>query len=238
MVEHGEWIVQPHGKLERLADNLWTVEGEIRMPPGPLPRRMTIARLQNGDLVIFSAIALEETEMQRLEALGRPGHMVVPNGFHRQDAAAFKARYPRLRVVAPKGARSAVEQVVPVDDTEGIFPDQSVRFFAIPGTQDGESALLITSPGETTLVINDLIGNVRGARGLMKIVLSAMGFAGREPQIPRAFKARAVKDKHAVAEQFRNWAEIADLARIVVSHGSVIEDDASGVLRRLAQNLS
>lgn len=238
MAEKKEWIVQPHGKLERLADNLWTVEGTIRMPPGPLSRRMTVARLQDGGLVIFSAISLEEAEMQRLEALGEPSHMIVPNAFHRLDAAAWKARYPRLRVVAPPGARSAVEQVVPVDDSDGIFPDETVRFFAVPGTRDAESALLVASRGETTLVINDLIGNVRDASGLMKFVLSAMGFAGREPQIPRAFKAQAIKDKRAVAEQFRRWAQIPDLKRIVVSHGSPIEDDAAGVLRRLAGKLS
>ena len=31
--------------LAIIADDLWVVDGVIQMPPGPLPRRMTIARL-------------------------------------------------------------------------------------------------------------------------------------------------------------------------------------------------
>ncbi len=119
MVGDTHWNVQPHGKLIELAENLWTVEGTIRMPPGPLQRRMTIARLQNGALVVFSAIALDEAEMRKIEALGEPSFLIVPNPFHRQDAAAWKARYPDMRVVTPAGARTAVEQAVPVDDLRG-----------------------------------------------------------------------------------------------------------------------
>lgn len=228
----------PQGHLQPLAANLWVVDGTIRMPPGPLPRRMTIARLANGELVAFSVIALDEAGMRAIEALGRPTYMVVPNPFHRQDAAAWKARYPDLQVVAPRGARSAVEEIVPVDDTEGVFPDASVQFVTIPGTADAESALVVRSTGETTLVVNDIIGNVQDAKGLMKLVLRAMGFAGREPQVPRMYKARGIKDPAAVAGQFRAWAQLADLKRIIVSHGRIIESDPAGLLQRLAAKLS
>ena len=120
--------------------------------------------------------------MQRIGSAGRLYGRA--ERLHRQDAAAWKARYPQVRVVAPGGARAAVEEIVPVDDTVGVFPDEAVRFVTMPGTGDGESALLVASPGETTLVINDLIGNVQNSKGLMKLALLAMGFAGSEPQFP------------------------------------------------------
>jgi hypothetical protein len=66
------WTVQVHDPLEKLAENLWTVTGTIKMPAGPLPRRMTVAKLADGGLVVFSAIALREDEMQKFETLGRP----------------------------------------------------------------------------------------------------------------------------------------------------------------------
>ena len=238
MVDGRSWNVQPHGKLIELAENLWTVEGTIKMPPGPLPRRMTIARLQSGALVIFSAIALDDAEMQKIEALGEPSILIVPNPFHRQDAAAWKARYPDIRVVTPAGARAAVEQIVPVDDCESLLSDETVRFQPVRGTDSSESALVVVSESGTTLVVNDLIGNVRNARGIMKWVLFAMGFAGRAPQVPRAYKARAVKDKGAVAEQFRSWAALPRLNRILVSHGAIIEDDPAQVLYDLARRLA
>ncbi|HEV7274859.1 MAG TPA: hypothetical protein VGN80_01065 [Devosiaceae bacterium] len=237
MTEQSQWNVRPHGQLTPVDDGLWVVDGEVRMPPGPLPRRMTIALLSGGELVVFSAIALAEAEMAKVEALGRPAFLVVPNGWHRLDAAGWKARYPGMVVVAPAGARAQVEEVVRVDDTSGDFGDGAVRFMPVPGTA-GEAALVVRRPAGTTLVINDLIGNVQDARGIMKLALVVMGFGGRRPQVPRAFKARAVTDAAAVAGRFREWAALPDLRRIVVSHGAIIEAEAAGVLRRLAEGLA
>ena len=233
-----DWNVQAHGPLETLAENLWTVTGEIKMPPGPLPRRMTVARLADGGLVVFSAIALKEDEMRKIEALGRPAFMVVPNAFHRLDAPAWKARYPAIRVVTPRAARRRVEEVVPVEDVAGDFSDPNVTFVTVPGTGDAEAALVVRSESGTTLVVNDLIGNVQDAKGLMRFVLSLMKFAGRRPHVPRPVKWRMIKDRPALAAQFSRWAAIPDLNRVVVSHGSVIDRDPGGVLRRLAESLS
>ena len=69
-----EWKVLPHGKLSQIDDNILTVVGEISMPLMDLPRRMTVVRLNDSRLVIFSAIALEEDEMAALEAYGRPAY--------------------------------------------------------------------------------------------------------------------------------------------------------------------
>ena len=40
------WTVLPHGKLSQIEDNLLTVVGELPMPVGDFPRRMTVARLK------------------------------------------------------------------------------------------------------------------------------------------------------------------------------------------------
>jgi hypothetical protein len=134
-----EWKVLPHGPIERLADNLWWVRGSL--PKMSLKRVMTIARLADGRLVIHNAIALEELAMQQIERWGTPAFLVVPSGIHRLDAPAYKRRYPRLRVLAPKGARTKVAQVVPVDGTYEDFPDDpNVRFETLHGMNDLEGA--------------------------------------------------------------------------------------------------
>ena len=62
-----EWTVLPHGKLTRLDDNLLSVTGDLHMPLGDYPRRMTVVRLDDSRLAIYSAIALDEDEMHALE---------------------------------------------------------------------------------------------------------------------------------------------------------------------------
>ena len=102
-----EWTVQPHGDLVELDAGLLTVEGTIRMPLGNFPRRMTVAALAGGGLAIWSAIALREPEMKRLEAIGVPQWLVVPGVAHRLDAHIWKQRYPELRVLCAPGAATA-----------------------------------------------------------------------------------------------------------------------------------
>ena len=65
------WKVLPHGKLTEIDDNILTVTGDIHMPLMDLPRRMTVVRLNDSRLVVFSAIALDEDEMVALEDLDR-----------------------------------------------------------------------------------------------------------------------------------------------------------------------
>jgi hypothetical protein len=110
-----QWKVLPHGPIEKLSDNIWWVQGSL--PGMSLKRVMTLVRVRDGRLVVHNGIALAEDAMQRIEAWGTPAFLAVPSGWHRLDAAAYKQRYPSLRVFVPKGARGRVEQVVTVDGT-------------------------------------------------------------------------------------------------------------------------
>ena len=201
-----QWTVLPHDPPRQVTDDIMTVVGEIEMPLMTLPRRMTVVRLKDGRLVIFSAIALDEAEMRRLEDFGAPAFLIVPSDHHRMDAKIWKDRYPALCVVAPPGAREAVEEAVPVDATEPDFGDPSVRLVIVPGTDGREAALEIRRPGGLTLVINDVIGNIRDAHGFGGWLLKRMGFAGDEPHLPAPVRLNMVEDKQALRGQFLAWA--------------------------------
>jgi hypothetical protein len=235
---HQQWKVLPHGRLTEIDQNLWTVTGKIHMPLTELPRRMTVARLADGRLVVFSAIALDEAGMRQLESHGRPGFLVVPSDKHRLDAKIWKDRYPEMRVVAPAGSRKGVEDVVPVDTTEPRWDDPNVQFVTVPGCGQQEAALLVHSPDGATLVLNDLIGNIRNSTGFGGWFLRSTHFAGDEPQIPRPVQWTMIDDKKALCAQFLSWAALPTLRRILVSHGEPIDFQPAEVLRDLAQGLT
>jgi hypothetical protein len=232
------WKVLPHDKLIAIDSDLLTVTGEIPMPLGKFKRRVTVVRLQDSRLVIFSAIALDEAEMHGLENYGTPTFLVVPNDKHRLDTKIWKGRYPAMQVIAPAGARETIEKVVTVDATQGEFGDPNVTLVTVPGTAEREFALEVRRADGTTLVVNDIIGNIRDAPGLGGWMLRMMGFAGKEPRVPFPVKLALVKDKAAVARQLRQWAELPGLKRVLVSHGVPIEDDPKAALRKLARSLA
>ncbi|HEY6078968.1 MAG TPA: hypothetical protein VIW29_09200 [Polyangiaceae bacterium] len=233
-----EWTVHPHGPLTQLDEGLFTVVGELQLPLGAFPRRMTVARLRDGRLVIYSAIALDEHAMTTLEEIGEPAFLIVPGDLHRMDAKIWKDRYPQLFVVAPRGAREHVSEVVSVDADHVTFNDPNVRYITVPGTAEREAALLVKRLGGSTLVVNDLIWNVQDRPGFGGWVFHALGLSGGAPVIPFVAKLHSIEDQAALRDQLQAWARLGDLQRIVVSHGDVIETEAPIVLRQLASQLA
>lgn len=232
------WNVLPHGKLTPIDDGMLTVEGRIKMPLMDLPRRMTVVRLHDSRLVVWSAIALDDAAMATFEAFGRPAFLVVPNDHHRLDAKAWKNRYPELKVIAPEGARERIADVVAVDTTSPDFGDPGVTFVTVPGTRAHEAALVVRRERGTTLVLNDLVGNIRAASGIDGWLLRLAGFAGDDAQIPRVVKMALVKDAADLRAQLLEWAELPGLRRIIVSHGDPIESEPQRTLRDLAASLA
>ena len=232
------WNVLPHGKLTPMDDGMLTVEGRIKMPLMDLPRRMTVVRLHDSRLVVWSAIALDDAAMATFEAFGRPAFLVVPNDHHRLDAKAWKNRYPELKVIAPEGAREKIADVVAVDTTSPDFGDPGVTFVTVPGTRAHEAALVVRRERGTTLVLNDLVGNIHAASGIDGWLLRLAGFAGDDAQIPRVVKVALVKDAADLRAQLLEWAELPGLRRIIVSHGEPIESEPQRTLRDLAASLA
>lgn len=233
-----EWTVLPHDRLTPVDGDILTVTGKIDMPLGESERRMTVVRLADGRLVIYSAIALDEAEMSRLEKFGVPSFLIVPSDIHRMDAKGWKDRYPRLQVIAPAGAREKVEEVVAVDATEVDFGDPTVRFVAVPGTDDRESALVISRAGKTTLVVADLVFNQPNAPGFSGWLFKTLGITGDHPHLPRVVKMARVKDEAALRAQLESWSHLPNLERIIVAHGRIIANDAAHVLEEIASHLA
>lgn len=232
------WTVLSHGQLLQLDDNLLTVAGGMEMPLGKFSRRMTVARLRDGKLVIYSAIALNDDEMIALECFGQPAYLVVPNALHRMDARIWKDRYPTMQVIAPAGGRNEIEDVVPVNWCSLDFEDPRVQLMTVPGTAEQELAMVIRSRLGTTLVVNDLIWNMDDRPGLGGWLFKVMGFTGDEPRIPGIVEMREVKDKKALQVQLEVWSNLPNLTRIIVSHGKIITRDPAGTLHELATKLA
>lgn len=231
-----DWKVLPHDPIEKLADNLWRVRGKL--PNMSLRRVMTVVRLSDGRLVIHSAIALEDAAMRELEAFGTPAFLVVPNRFHRLDAARYKRRYPSLRVLCPAGARKHVEQVVPVDGDDLELADPAVKVERLAGIRDYEHVMIVRSSDGVTVVFCDAVFNMGKPRDFAgKLAAALMNNAGA-PKVSRLFRLVGVKDKRALRGELERFAALPDLARVIVAHDRLASGpDAAAALRAAAASL-
>lgn len=233
-----EWKVEPHGALEPISEGIWSVEGTITMPLGKFPRRMTVIQLATGTIAVWSPISLNETEMAKLDAMGTVSFLIVPNAGHRLDLKAWKDRYALARVVTPPGAAKDVAEVAPVDDTSNVLDDPSVILELVQGTKADEFAMIVSRNDGVTLIINDILSSVSHPHGIgANIMAHLFGFGVDHPQTSRLVRHMYVEDKQAVAAQFRQWAALPNLLRLIVSHVDVIRESPAQVLENAAKDL-
>lgn len=224
------WTVLPHKPIEKLADNLWRVSGTM----GKVQRQMVLARRPDGGLLVHNAIALGEAEMAEVEAWGTPAFLFVPNGYHRQDAAIWKQRYPKMTVVAPAASKKRVDQVVKVETTtEELAAVDQVALMPIDG-MPAESVLKVQSGEDVTLVFCDAIFNVPKRRGAIGFMLSPTG----QTATPRIVRWWFLKDKRAFTAQLERLAATPGLRRVLVGHGRPINEDPASALRAVVAQLS
>ena len=230
-----KWTVLPHRPIEKLAENLWRVEGDL--DGIALKRVMVVVKLADGRLLIHNPIALGIDPMRELEAWGAPAYLVVPNGYHRLDALVFKQRYPDALVIGPSGHKKRIEQVVPLDLTYEHFADDAVQFEYLEGVAKVEAAMIVHSPDGDTIVVTDAIFNLQAK--LPGFVGAFFHFVGSKPGPRVTWLARTfiVKDRAAFRARLERLAANPSLRRVIVAHGAMVTDNCSEFLRIASSTL-
>lgn len=226
------WTVRPHGKLERLSENIWWTWGSL--PGMSLKRSMVVVKRSDGDVVVHSAIALDDETRASLEAIGTPRYVIVPNAGHRLDAPAYAKRYPEARFFGPRGGRADIEKVIRLDGTyEDVPPDPAVRFETLRGIGDAEGAMIVESSDGVTVVLNDAVFNMDRKRDVLGFLVTTILGSAPGPRVSRLAKLIYIKDKKAFRAELERFSNLPKLVRLIVSHEKVARGpDAADALRR------
>jgi hypothetical protein len=224
----------PHGALEQLDTNLFTVKGEIKLKA--LGRRMVVVRDSEGGLFIHNAIMLED--FAPLDALGEVRAIFVPNRFHDIDAGRMHERYPRARLAALPAARKKLEKKFPALETLDRSPS-CAKITPLPGLKGDESVMEVEGAGGVTLVYTDALFNLPHGSGLSGALLKMIGTSGgfKMSVIGRlAFLA----DRRAFRAHLEAQAARTDVERVIVSHGDAVtgNDAVRAAFARAAEALA
>lgn len=225
------WVVRSHGRLASLAENLWWTWGSL--PGIAMKRTMVLARRRDGDLVVHNAIALDDTAMRELEAIGEPRYLLVPNAGQQLDVPAFKRRYPKIQVFAPRGERDAIAKTVEVDGIYEDFPaDDDVQLEMLHGVADAEGALVVSSSDGVTFVLDDGVFAIERGRDALGMLFwslrSALGSRARRPLF--------VRDRAALREDLERFAAHPELVRLVHGDERIAKGVAAATALREAAN--
>ncbi len=208
--------------MRELASNLWVVEKPFKLLGAEFGNRMTIIRLGDGALLLHSPVKMDPDTLAAVKGLGEVAYLVKPNNFHGLYMEEWRRTFPCARhfsakIDAEANDTSSMEQLA------ADLPDEELAVVEIMGApRVNEWALIHVASG--TLVLTDVALNIGvGVSLWTKIFFTLNGAYQRFG--PSRVMRRLISDKVAFKESMDRIMQY-DVARIIVSHGDIVESNA------------
>ena len=192
-----------------------------------LPTTSTVVRLEDGTLAIHSPPPIDDAGAAELAALGDVSTLIAPNYFHWMYVGAAKERYPEARVFASPRLEKKLDGVgvgfEPLPERGSIAGLPELHVECVQGAPYVNEHAVFHERSRT-LIVTDLLLNVHACESvLLKLVLRCVGAWQKTAQGPEWHFL--TKDREAAARSVDAILAL-DFTRVVVAHGSVVEEDA------------
>jgi hypothetical protein len=216
-------------RLTKIHDDVHVIATPHRFLGLALGTRMTVLRLADRSLTLYSPVAIDAPLAAEIAALGEVAHVIAPNVYHHTYAADAVSRYPKAKLHASRGLRKKRPDLrIDADFDETTKLGDGITPVRIRGSMMGET-VLVHAPSET-VVSADLVENfVAPASDLLtRVYLRAAGIENRVGW-SRLLKM-VYRDKR---EARRSLDELLAHRwdRAIVAHGEVIERGANESVR-------
>lgn len=222
--------------LAPFATDIWTSDGpNVTGALGfHFPTRMAVLKLADGDLFVWSPVAITDGLRANVDGLGRVAHLVAPNSLHHVSLGAWKTAYPDAMVHGAPGLH-AVRRDIAFAAELGDAPHPAwvadIDQVVVRGNRITTEVVIFHQPSRTA-IFTDLIqqypkGWFRGWRG---IVAKLDGMTGPEPAVPQKFRT-AFADRAAARAALRRilaWPT----ERVLMAHGPPVTTHGAAFLAR------
>lgn len=218
--------------LNPVAENLWEIERPLKAPGLRINHRMSVVRLQNGDLWVHSPVELDLEIANALARLGPVRHLIAPSCYHDLYWPAWLTRYPEASFYCPPGFPEAHRECqygfVLTPDSREDWEEELPKTFIAGMPKLNEYVFLHRA--SRTLIVADLVFNIEAEQQnwLGKLLLKLNGIYGHAG-CSRIFKS-FIKDRSAFRASLDQVLKL-DFDRLVIGHGADIPNDAKVVLR-------
>lgn len=192
--------------------------------------RMTVVRLQGGEVLVHSPVPLDAALRSAVDALGPVAHVVCPNVYHHAFAGAWVEAYPRATVHAPRALRRKRRDLRIDRDLEDARPE-TFGGELVPLHVDGcmIDETLFVHPSSRTVVSSDLTENFASAdHAWTRLYLKVSGLYGR-PGWGRLLRP-LYRDRRAARRSIDRLLE-HDFDRVMLAHGEPIETGGKDAVR-------
>lgn len=244
MIQDNVELYEPINVPKSIADNIWIVDGPIvkmamYRTAIPFPTRMTIVRLNNGDLWCHSPIALTEDLKSTISKLGSVRHLISPNKIHYAHINSWCRAYPEATAWASPGVRErAAQQDIEVtfnaDLGEASPPEwaDNIEQLIFHGSRFMDEVVFLHK-STSTLILADLIENFEPKKVSTKYrwLLRLAGAADPDGKAPFDLRMTFWGRKKQAYQCYKRILEWQP-EKIILAHGRWYESNGVRELNR------
>lgn len=220
---------------EYVKNQIWIVEYPVRFMGMDLFARMTIIKLESGDLIIHDPCQIDDMIKNEIDALGKVKFIIAPGYFHHLFVTQFQARYPDAETYLCPGLERKRPDIR-FDWLLGNEPDPrwngALEQVVIQGTKFIWEVVFFHRPSRT-LILVDLLENIgddyRHKAGLLLKFWWRIVFRMWNSPKPAPEYQVGWGNKRIVMESLN---KILDwhAERVILAHGENIEVNVNAVL--------
>ena len=234
---------EPLNTLKSVGKNIWVVDGpSIRFYGVPFSTRMTVVRLQNGDIWLHSPTKICDTLKAEITTLGPVRHLIAPNWIHYAYVTEWQAAFAKARAYAAPGVVARAKKhgmnMRFDENLSQTAPDAwagQIKQMIVEGSNIHREAVFFHDASRT-LILTDLIENFepRNLSWIMRILTRLGGIQDPDGKMPRDMQmtfSKGHRKLRAAVEHMINWGP----DRIILAHGRCYDKDATAELKRAFQ---
>lgn len=238
-------LYEPLHTLKKVAENIWIVDGgKIEMSfvltNVPFSTRMTVVRLQNGDLWCHSPIQLNDQLIEEMNAIGTVKHLISPNKIHYAFIQEWQTIYPDAVAWASPGVEIRAQKQGMSLTFDEQLQHSSPNVWKKELDQlifDGSFAVnevVFFHKNSRTLILTDLIENIDLTHinnGIFRNILKIAGTAAPNGRTPIDYRLSFFGNKKKARKhlsQMIKW----NPERIILAHGDWFQSNGKEELLR------
>lgn len=222
--------------MEKLAEDIWVHEDELRLAGVTLRLRMTVVRLVTGQLWVHSPTAISDELIRQTSQLGDVGYIVGANNAHHLFLMEWASAFPSAQLIVSSGIPRKLKLKDGYERLDADFKnvwEEDLGWTYLPGFGFFDESMFLHKKSRS-LILTDYIQNHEGAKQtfMQRFVLGPLGFRGicLAPPLKLGFLCKDKVGYREALQRVKQW----QFERIVVTHGDVIEDDAMTIFEWLS----
>lgn len=227
---------------EYIKDQIWILEYPIRYAGIDLFGRMTIIKLESGELIVHDPCKNEDSVKKEIDAIGKVKYILAPGSYHHLFVTDFQKNYPAAETFLCPGLERKRPDIK-FDWILGNKPDHRwgdvIEQVVVQGTKYIWEVAFFHKPTKT-LILVDLLENIGDdyqhpaslvLRFWWKVVFKMWNNPKAAPEYQMGWgKKDLVKSG---LNRVLSWKA----ERVILSHGELVESNVNNILESAWQKV-